>query len=210
MGATVSRHPRQVAGVRHGASLAVPSPRRSGAPCAPTSWPTSAARRRQPSRPTARQPRHRLAPASANRGGLVDADRRATRPTTADGSHGPPGSIPARRRHLGRAEPHLTRFPRTQPHLYRGVEQDWRTSVRAPLSYRPIHAQPLHFFPLELSRRPPEASACSTRVVRGWCCSTSGGPPSRWLLPQSWSRWWSRWSSWCWSPTAGRLPASRC
>ena len=53
---------RPTAGVRHRASVAVPPPRRSGAPCAPTSLPTSAARRRQPNRPTARQPRQRPAP----------------------------------------------------------------------------------------------------------------------------------------------------
>ncbi len=53
-----------------------------GRSSAPTSSPNSAARRRQPSRPTVNNDSVSR-PASANRGGLADDDRRATRPTTA-------------------------------------------------------------------------------------------------------------------------------
>ena len=49
-----------------------------GAPCAPASWPNSAARRRQPSRPTARNHNSASRPAQANHDGLADDDRRAT------------------------------------------------------------------------------------------------------------------------------------
>jgi hypothetical protein len=121
----------------------------------------------------ARAPSIAITPYAPCQPGLADDGRRATRrPTDHTLPVGPPQGTSAET--LSLRVSHLTRFPRTQPHLYRGVEQKWRSSVRARRPGRPgcdSFAGPRRFrgagYPLRSS------SSVGRRVKARWSSRTS-------------------------------------